>query len=138
MRKTWRNKGMQFDFPKLSQPWMTKKVLFFLVWILDESKNHKFFLSYLSLWQAWHLQPVTLSLEDLLTQTQHFRHTPKLQSTHSRRRLKSSENPSPQRAQIRWLRAFCLDMRFSTFLLSWVEAMSDSICLQIKSKGKNW
>ena len=122
------------NFP--NHEWLKKFFFLYEYWMNPKTIN--FFVSYLSLWQAWHLQPVTLSLEDLLTQTQHFRHTPKLQSTHSRRRLKSSENPSPQRAQIRWLRAFCLDMRFSTFLLSWVEAMSDSICLQIKSEGKNW
>ena len=86
--------------------------------------------SYLSLLQAWHLQPVCLSLADLLTQTQHLRQTPRLQSIHSSLRLKSKENPSPQRAQIRWLNDFCFDMRVSISCLLWAVSKSASTCLE--------
>ena len=94
----------------------------------DVFSNSKW--SYLSLLQAWHLQPFCLSLADLLTQTQHLRQTPRLQSIHSSLRLKSKENPSPQRAQIRWLSDFCFDMRVSISCLLWAVSKSASTCLE--------
>ena len=96
--------------------------------------------SYLSFWHDPHRQPVNFSpvdfsfwlFDDLLTQMQHFRQTPRLQSMHSRRRLNRRENPSPHRAQTRWLRDFCFANSASNSRLFWAEVKSDSTCLECK------
>ena len=88
------------------------------------------FRSYLSFWHEWHRHPVTLSFVDLLIQTQHFLQTPKLQSMHSSLRLKSSENPSPHRTQILWLKLFCFASKASISLWFWADDKSASTCLK--------